>query len=225
MSSRLPRLPHLRRELLLVLAAACVAGSVLLALVAADVARSRETLPADDVRFRAGAPTTGWSPRALAPFDAGARVLGVRDDVAFREMLQQLRLSKLLDYTVSEPMLAIHRTELAERLESIVVHDPDPVLRSRAASLLGVVSIVSWNSTPPQGTQQQDRSELLIAAVASFEQAIALDPDNDDAKYNLQLMLQRGEGLLPTEAAAGRNPSPGGKGSRGAGAGEPGSGY
>ena len=99
------------------------------------------------------------------------------------------------------------------------------MLRSRASSLLGVVAVASWNSTPPQGTQQQDRSELLFAAVASFEQAVDLDPENDDAKYNLQLMLQRGQGLLPTEAAAGKNPSAGGKGSRGAGAGVPGSGY
>lgn len=219
------RLPHLRRELLLVLAAACLVLAVLLALVAVDVARVRTTLPADDVRFTAGAPTSGWSPRKLAPFDAGERLLGVSDDVAFREMLRLLRSSRLLDYTVSDPVLAIRRTELAERLESIVVRDPDPVLRSRASSLLGVVSVVSWNSTPTQGTQQQDRSELLLAAIASFEQAIALDPENDDAKYNLQLMLQRGEGLLPTEAAAGRNPSAGGKGSRGAGAGAPGSGY
>ena len=219
------RLPHLRRELLLVLAAACLVLAVLLALVAVDVARLRTTLPADDVRFTAGAPTSGWSPRKLAPLDAGERLLGVSDDVAFREMLRLLRSSRLLDYTVSDPVLAIRRTELAERLESIVVRDPDPVLRSRASSLLGVVSVVSWNSTPTQGTQQQDRSELLLAAIASFEQAIALDPENDDAKYNLQLMLQRGEGLLPTEAAAGRNPSAGGKGSRGAGAGAPGSGY
>ncbi|HYK07569.1 MAG TPA: hypothetical protein VEW11_07340 [Gaiellaceae bacterium] len=219
------RLPHLPRELLLVAAAGCVLVAVFLALVAVDVARSRSAIPADDVRFAAGAPTSGWSPRAVAPFGAGERLLGVRDDVAFRHMLRTLRASKLLDYTVSDPMLAIKRTELAERLESIAVHDPDPVLRSRAMSLLGVVSVVSWNSTPSQGTQQLDRSELLLAAIASFEQAIGLDPENDDAKYNLQLMLQRGQGLLPTEAAAGKNPAAGGKGSRGAGAGAPGSGY
>ena len=222
MRRRLPRLP---RELLLVVAGACVVGAVLLALVAVDVARSHSTIPDDDVRFAAGAPTGGWSPRALAPFGSGERLLGVRDDVAFREMLRVLRQSKLLDLTVSDPALAIKRTELAERLESIIVHDPDSALRSRASSLLGVLAIVSWSSTPPQGTEQLDRSELLLAAVASFEQAIALDPENDDAKYNLQLMLQRGQGLLPTEASAGRNPSPGGKGSRGAGAGAPGSGY
>jgi hypothetical protein len=39
------------------------------------------------------------------------------------------------------------------------------------------------------------------------------------------VMLARGQGLLPTEASAGRNPLPGGRGARGAGAGEPGSGY
>jgi hypothetical protein len=219
------RLPHLRRELLLVAAAACLVLAILVALVAVDVARLRSTIPADDVRFTAGAPTSGWEPKALAPFDAGKRLLGVDDDVAYRQMLRVLRTSKLLDATVSDPALALNRTELAERLESIVVHDPDPVLRSRAANLLGVTSIVAWNSTPPQGTQQLDRSELLLAAVASFEQAIEIDPENDDTKYNLQLMLRRGQGLLPTEAAAGRNPSAGGKGSRGAGAGAPGSGY
>jgi hypothetical protein len=219
------RVLPLRRELLLIAAAACLVLGVLLALVAVDVAGWRSTIPADDVRFGAGAPTTGWSPRTVAPFHAGERVLGVSDDVAYRRMLRELRASKLLDLTVSDPRLAIHRTALAEELESIVVHDPDPVLRSRASSLLGVLSIVSWNSTPPQGTQQLDRSELLLAAVASFEQAIAIDPENDDAKFNLQTMLQRGQGLLPTEAAAGRNPSAGGKGSRGAGAGAPGSGY
>jgi hypothetical protein len=219
------RVLPLRRELLLIAAAACLVLGVLLALVAVDVAGWRSTIPADDVRFGAGAPTTGWSPRTVAPFHAGERVLGVSDDVAYRRMLRELRASKLLDLTVSDPRLAIHRTALAEELESIVVHDPNPVLRSRASSLLGVLSIVSWNSTPPQGTQQLDRSELLLAAVASFEQAIAIDPENDDAKFNLQTMLQRGQGLLPTEAAAGRNPSAGGKGSRGAGAGAPGSGY
>ena len=218
------RLPHLRRELLLVAAAACLVGAVLCALVAVDVGRWRSTIPADDVRFATGAPTNGWKPSTLAPFRAGERLLAVGDDVEFRRMLLLLRSSRLRDVTVSDPVLALRRTELTERLERIAVHDPDPVLRSRAASLLGVVSIAAWNSAPAVGSQQ-DRSELLLAAVADFEQAIDLDPDNDDAKYNLQLMLQRGEGLLPTEAAAGRNPAAGGKGSRGAGAGAPGSGY
>jgi hypothetical protein len=215
---------RLPRELLLVVAAACGVVAVFLALAAADVARWREAVPADDVRFRVGSGGSHlWRPQTLGPFGAGKRVLGLEDDLVLRYMLQDLRLSKLRDATVSDPALALHRTATAEQLESIVAHDPDPTLRSRASTLLGVLSIAAWNSAPANGSTQ-DRSEQLLSAIASFEQAIAFDPENDDAKYNLQLMLQRGSGLLPTEAAAGKNPLPGGRGSRGAGAGAPGSG-
>lgn len=218
------RLTQLPRELLLVVAAACLVLSGFLALVALDTVRWRTGIEEDDVRFAAGAPSDRWRPQTLAPFGAAQRLLGIEDDVAFRQALLLLRSSKLRDVTVSDPVLALRRTELVDRLESIVARDPDPVIRSRASSLLGVLSIAAWNAAPGQGSQQ-DRSELLIAAVASFEQAIDLDPENDDAKYNLQLMLLRGQGLLPTEASAGRNPTAGGEGSSGAGAGEPGSGY
>jgi hypothetical protein len=218
------RLAHLPRELLLVVAAACLVLSVFLAFVAVDSTRWRAAIADDDVHFAAGAPSGRWDPETLAPCGAAEQLLGIEDDVAFRRTLLLLRSSKLRDVTVSDPVLALRRTELAERLESVVVRDPDPAIRSRASSLLGVLNIAAWNAAPPQGSQQ-DRSELLLAAVASFEQAIELDPENDDAKYNLQLMLLRGQGLLPTESAAGRNPAAGGKGSRGAGAGAPGSGY
>jgi hypothetical protein len=204
----------------------CVVLAVFLGLAAADLARWRSSLPADDVRFRVGSGGAKlWRPTAVAPFGTGKRVLGIGDDLAFRHMLQDLRASKLRDATVSDPALALHRTATSEQLESIVVHDPDPALQSRALTLLGVLNVAAWNSTPQGGTSGPDRSELLLSAIASFEQAIALDPDNDDAKYNLQLMLLRGSGLSPSEAAAGKNPLPGGRGARGAGAGGPGSGY
>ncbi len=217
---------RLPRELLLVVAAACAILAAFLGLTAADVARWRDTVPADDIRFRVGSGGAKlWRPETLAPFGAGKRVLGLEDDLAFRYMLQDLRSSKLRDATVSDPTLALARTATAEQLDSIVVHDPDLKLRSRASTLLGVLSVATWNSTPTGGVPGQDQSDLLLSAIASFEEAITLDPENDDAKYNLQLLLVRGSGLLPSEATAGKNPLPGGRGSRGAGAGEPGSGY
>lgn len=215
----------LRRELLLVLAAAALVLAAFLALVAIDVGRWRSAFAEDDVRYRVSSPDAEWSPNTVAPFAAGRRLLGVADDLAFRRALVALRQSALDDPTVSDPNLAVRRTEAAERLESIVVHDRDPVRRSRAANLLGVLAMAVFNTGPSGGTLAPDRSELLLGAIASFEQAIAIDPDNDEAKYNLQVILLRGQGLLPTEAAAGQNPAPGGRGARGAGAGEPGSGY
>jgi hypothetical protein len=215
----------LRRELLLVLAVAAFVLAALLALVAVDVGRWRSTMAADDVRYRIGSPDAEWRADTLAPFGAARRLLRVDDDLAFREALTALRASALDDPTVSDPNLAVKRTDAADRLESIVVHDRDPVRRSRASNLLGVLGMVVFNTGPSGGTLAPDRSELLLNAIASFEQAIAIDPGNDEAKYNLQVILLRGQGLLPTEAAAGINPTPGGRGARGAGAGEPGSGY
>ena len=55
---------HLRRELLLVVAAACVVLALFLALAAADVRRWHNTVPADDVRFRVGSGSAKlWSRR------------------------------------------------------------------------------------------------------------------------------------------------------------------
>lgn len=216
---------QLRRELLLLGAVVCLLLAAFVGLVAADVARWRTTLPADDVRYRVSpARSSLWKPQLRAPLRAGTRLLDLDDDLRFRRALQLVRASSLADATVSDPNLAVHRGEAAQLLESIVVEDPDKSRGSRAANFLGVISVAAYNAAP-SGANFQDRSELLTNAVASFEQAIELNPGNDEAKYNLQVMLARGEGLLPTEASAGKNTLPGGRGARGAGAGEPGSGY
>ena len=166
------------------------------------------TLPADDVRFASGAADDRSGARGrCAPLRAGKRCSTSRTTSPSAGCCSTLRASKLHD---------------CDRLRSDAGGPPDRRTpsgssrsrqrpRSRAAARAprtcsACVSIAAWNSTPPQGTSGQDRSELLLNAIASFEQAIALDPDNDDAKYNLQLMLARGQGLLPTEASAGRNP-------------------
>jgi hypothetical protein len=73
--------------------------------------------------------------------------------------------------------------------------------------------------------EERDRATLQAVAVSSFKKAIALDPSNEDAKYNLELSLQRGQQLRIGEPAGGGHPSPGGRGTRGAGTGDPGSGY
>ena len=153
------------------------------------------------------------------------RLLGIEDDVAFRNGLRTVRIGRLSDPTVSDPRLAILRTDASVRLESVALRDPHPERRAAAANLLGVLSIVAFNAQGAGGGGAPDRSELLLNAVASFRQAIELDPTNADAKFNLEALLQRGAGILPTEAAGGKEPQAGGRGSRGAGAGEPGSGY
>ena len=204
----------------------CLVLAAGLALVALDVAGWRGELASGDVRYRAfPGDARLWHPPERAPFHSSERLLGIEDDLAYRNAIRTVRIGRLGDPTVSDPRLAILRTDASVRLESVVLNDPHPERRSAASNLLGVLSIVAFNAQGAGGGGAPDRSELLLNAVASFRQAIELDPDNADAKFNLEALLQRGAGILPTEAAGGKKPQAGGRGSRGAGAGEPGSGY
>jgi hypothetical protein len=203
-------------------AAICVLLALALGLLALDVSRSRSALAAGDVQYRVTPEKTGlWRASTVIPFDLAVALLGTQDDVEARRAVRSVRLSRLDDpsASVSDPELALLRNDAQARLDALVASDADAKQKSRAAGLLGVLGLARLVS------ETQDRVALLSATVANLQLAIALDPSNDDAKYNLELALQRSRGIQLTEGAGGQNPSPGGSGSSGAGAGDPGSGY
>jgi hypothetical protein len=200
----------------------CLSLAVVLALLALDVARSSDAIRTGDVRYRVSPEDDGlWRADELVPLAVARNVLGVEDDVAFRKALRELRLARLDDpsASTSDPELAISRNAAQARLEAIVSADGDLTRRSRAAGLLGVLGIARFV------TETQGRDALLSSTIANLQLAIALDPANDEAKQNLELAFQRGRGLDLSEGAGGANPAPGGNGAKGAGAGQPGSGY
>jgi hypothetical protein len=211
-----------RRIVMAVGAAVCLVLSLVLVLAAADVVGWERTIRAGDVSYRAssGADTL-WERNALLPVDVASRLLAVDDDVALRKALRSLRLAHLDDpiVSVSDPEVAISRNEAQIRLEAFVAGDNDAARRSRAAGLLGVLGLARFI------TETQEREVLLSSTVASLRLAIALDPSNDEAKHNLELAFQSGRGYQLTEGSGGANPTPGGSGAKGAGTGEPGSGY
>jgi hypothetical protein len=198
----------------------CLVLAAVLALLAADVARERDALVAGDVRYRmAPEDPELWSAETRVPFPAATDLLGIENDVAFRRALRALAAARLDDPTVSDPALAISRNEAQARLEAVVTGDGDRVTRSRAAGLLGVLGLSRFVS------ETEGRGPLLSGTIANLQLAIGLDPENGEAKYNLESALQRGRGLELTEGSAGSDPAPGGSGAKGAGASEPGSGY
>ncbi|MGH3134302.1 MAG: hypothetical protein ACRDNY_11280 [Gaiellaceae bacterium] len=208
-----------RRTALVVGALACFGVAALLFLLAADVARWREAMTAGDVRYQASPEADLWQPDERVPLGIAGGILGVEDDVSFRRAVRALRLARLEDGTISDPELALRRNEAQARLEAISTGGDTRQRRSRAAGLLGVLGIARL------ATEAQDRVALLESTIASLHRALDLDPSNADAKFNLELALQRGRGIQLTEGAGGTNPAPGGAGARGAGAGDPGSGY
>ena len=211
----------LSREAPLVAGAlACLVAALVLFLLAVDVARWQSALAADDVRYRVqpGAADL-WDPPTFVPFRAGERLAAISDDLDLRRAVRSLRLARLDDPTVSDPELALRRNIAQARLEAIAAGNGDSARRSRAAGLLGVLGLARLV------TESQDRDAVLQSAIANLQFAIALDPDNDEAKFNLELALQRGRGIRLEEASGGGNPTPGGAGAKGAGAGDPGTGY
>jgi hypothetical protein len=148
-------------------------------------------------------------------------MIGTEDDVELRRAVRAVLLARLADpsVSVSDPAIALLRNAAQARLDYIVASDASAADKSRAAGLLGVIGLARLIS------ETQDRVAALSSTVANLQLAIELDPSNQDAKYNLELALQRSRGIQLTEGAGGQNPSPGGSGSSGAGAGDPGSGY
>jgi hypothetical protein len=209
-----------KRAALAVGAVACLALATFLVLLAADVLRLRDALRADDVSYRT-APGGGdlWQPTALVPFGATRSLLGVTDDVAFRQAVRALRLARLDEARTSDPKVVLQRAEAQARLEAIGEGRGDPTRRSRAKTLLAVLRL----STP--AANPQERASNLRAAVASLQDAISLDPGNDEAKYNLETALRRSRGVQTVQGGPAPNSSAGPGSSRGAATGAPGRGY
>jgi hypothetical protein len=209
-----------RRTASVAAAVTCLLLAAVLGLFAVDVARWREAVPAGDVRYRVSPETVGlWEPSSLVSASAAEALLGYEDDVDFRRAVRSLRVARLDDPVISDPRKALALNEAQARLEAIASQGGDSRRRSRAAGLLGVLGLSRLL------TETQDRAGLLQSTIANLEFAIGLDPGNDEAKFNLELALQQGRGLQIDESAAGGDPRPGGAGSKGAGAGDPGSGY
>ncbi len=209
----------MRRYLPAAAIAACFVVGVVLVLMGADVASWRSTMRSDDVTYRAAPQGDLWSPRTFLPTSLTRTLLGVGDDIAYRHALQSFRLAHVESPVISDPALIVYRNDATVRLTDIVDHGSDPLRRSEAANLLGAIAYADALG------DYTNRAKLIVNASQRFGQAITFDPTNDDAKYNLELTLALGKATGLSESGGGANPAPGGKGSKGAGAGDAGSGF
>jgi hypothetical protein len=88
------------------------------------------------------------------------------------------------------------------RLQTLISTAPNSSERSAAANLLGVLVVTA----PALDSDKNAVKQILVRAREYFQQAIALDPANIDAKQNLELVLrlQRpGKGKLGNDARRG----------------------
>lgn len=197
------------------LAALLAAAAVVAALLAGDVRAWRSALAGGDAVYAATPSRASWTPQARIG-DAAERLLATADDVGLRDALQRyVNASKLrlrLDNAVDVESARAAAQDALER----VARARDPRHASQALTLLG---ILAFRSAASGGAQSQ-----VDAALSDFTDAVRADPGNDEAAYDLELLLRltaaRGSRIEPGQGGGfGRS------GRRGAGSGRAGNGY
>ena len=191
---------------------ACLLIAALAAALARDVWHADKALRDGDARAEATAvaPQT-WEAAQSLPFGLAEQVLGIDDDLAYRDLVTQA--SALARRPARSPEQARARAPIEARLRLVEEGDPDPRRAAQAALLLGVL-VYSDPEDPLRRVQTPSEK-----AVGHFRTAVQLEPDNDEAKRNLELMLQqertqtprgqsaRGGGEQPAGGAAGLAPA------------------
>jgi hypothetical protein len=189
---------------------ACLALAALAILFARDVWHVENALRDGDARAQTGAPGAGaWSADTTLPFDVARRLLGVRDDIRFRTTLGR---AATMTARPSNDVGVRRRLPVKEALLT-AEEDKNRVRASEAADTLGVIY-----STDPNDPDKPAAEKAL----EEFVKAVGLDPDNETAKANLELLLRQagGNGLRGRKgASAGEVPGKSGAGRRAGGQG------
>jgi hypothetical protein len=209
-------------------AAVAVAVAVVTLLVMADVHRWDGAITRGDARFVAAPPdlsqTSGlpsppparWKVPTGFTADVSERLLGLRDDMAFRRALALYRAvnpnpEEQVQFQ-EDPELPAKRIRAQQALTAVAKNDPDPRIRSRATNMLGILT-----RTGPTPVDPNEERNMILTTIGLFRSAIKLDPNNADAKLNLELVLQDPQTETFVSGGPGGNPDAGTRGGSGSG--------
>ena len=181
----------------LVAAAVMLAAAVVLVLVAHDAWHWQRALGDADMRASVGpiAPRA-WESDSILPAGLTRRLLGIDDDLAFRgAVMRAIDTAPLQVTTKNQKQRAWNETALSR----IAHGSGDPVRASIAADYLGVLRYADPPSPDQTAnayvdpTQSGPSNQLTPEqkAMAEFLNAVRLDPNDDNAQRNLELMLRQ----------------------------------
>ena len=161
----------------------CLAAAAVAALLATDVRAWQSAVRADDAR--AVAHPAGASADAadeLLPFHAARSLLGLQDDLELRRALVLFRAGYTGIPSRDQSTAGEARAEAEAALERAVRDSGDGPRASAAANLLGVLELVDASAGI--------RNESSVGrAIVELQNAVRLDPGDDDAKANLEMAM------------------------------------
>lgn len=188
------------RRALLVGVAAVIAGllGIALAVLAVDVVRLPGKLSERDTRFESAPRRQAglWSNIDFLRGYPAARLLEIGDDLTYRRAAGLYIRAEpgKVDYQ-GFPELEALRAKAQFELTRLSNADPDP---RRRAQLLVLYGVMTLDGRPLSDDERQNQ---IRGAADAFRAALALDPDNVDAKLNLEMVLSiHGPVALPGNA-------------------------
>jgi hypothetical protein len=184
--------------------------------VAHDIRSWHGGVDQGDVRFAAEPATAHWKADSWVPGDPALSLLAIRDDLAVRSGEKAFLVAMAAPQGYDEGRTKAQLRGLAELALSDTLATGSRSQASRAGNLLGILAATD--------DREADASVADKRAADTFEAAIRAEPANDDAKYNLELVLRRIK-VVGSREGAGGSSGDFGDSLPGAGAGLPGSGY
>lgn len=192
-----------------------------LTLLAIDVLRAPGRVAADDAGYY-GAPLRQdevWDAVDFLPLKPAERMLGIGDDLGYRKtfwLYRRVQPGKVNIAGPDQPLLEALRGKAVLEVADRARRDNEPRRRAQLLNLNGVFTFSRYSQF---SAFEKDR--LLREAIGAFRNAVRLDPDNADARANLELALRAAKG----SGLSGENPDAGGSRGQRSGVGRSGSGY
>jgi len=162
---------------------AALALAAVLAVFAGDVLAASSTMKRDDLRFGVAPDARGlWKVEGRTPsLDS---ILHLEDDLAWRVAAQRFQLSRARANIAYDPTRTSSRAETQAGLASAETQELAPQQSSPLANFSAILAYEEAVGDPQNGPR------LLQRSASDFRRAIRLDPSNDDAKFNLELLLR-----------------------------------
>lgn len=177
----------MKRAGAVVLGVLAATAAVFLLVLAVDVRKWDSQLAADDARFHAyPASEDLWQTSTILPQDLSRQLLGTGDDVRYRRAVNAFFFARPNRRGHQLPELDAARGEAQLILARLFADESDPRRRSHVGNFYGALSLAVL-----QYQDLEQRVSTLEGAVATLQEALRLDPFNEEAKYNLESAMRR----------------------------------
>jgi hypothetical protein len=168
------------RILAALVAIALAAG---LAVFAGDVLAASSTMKRDDLRFRVAPDARGlWKIEGRTP--SLESILQLNDDLAWRKAALRFQLSRARANIQYDPSRTASRADTQAAIAEAEREDLDSRQASQMANFSAILGYEEAVGDPQNGPT------LLRKALSEFRRAIQLDEANEEAKFNLELLLR-----------------------------------